>query len=499
MSKKIFRNMIVYEIYPTSFSDSNADGIGDLRGITSRLDYIEETGFNALWLNPFYRSPFKDGGYDVEDFFDVDPRFGTLDDFRELARQAHQRNISVLVDLVAGHAALTNPDFLKSAEDARNENSDLFIWNDNPWDKGDGLISGMFDRHGCYMVNFFAHQPAFNYGFSRIDHPAWQMSYKDKRTFAAREYMLRVMRFWLEQGADGFRVDMADSLVKNDEDKSATIEVWRWMFRRIRKEYPDVFFVSEWSNPKRSFEAGFDADFVLDHWDNFYHRFFRSNASSRGTSIISGGGDIAFTLADMKERFEQAEKHKCYAALISGNHDTWRIANYLDLKQLRVFYMFLFTLPGIPFVLYGDEIGMKTADLPSRDGGYQRTGTRIPMIWDDNEPCHGFSSNKETYLPFCPENTVSVESAKKDKGSLYHFIRELIALRKKIRDLSDPHLEIREENRIFFFDRGSYQLIANLSKKECSFEGKAVIASCEIRKTLPPGNAVLVRKNKTNS
>ena len=494
MSKKKFRNMIAYEIYPTSFFDSNADGIGDLKGIASRLDYIEKTGFNALWLNPFYTSPFKDGGYDVEDFFNVDPRFGSLSDFRKLAKKAHQKNISVIVDLVAGHAAMNNPDFLKSAQAVKNGNSDLFIWNDNPWDKGNGLISGMFDRHGCYMVNFFAHQPAFNYGFNRIDEPAWQMSYKDKRTFAAREYMLKVMRFWLDQGADGFRVDMADSLVKNDDDKSATIEVWKWMFRRIRKEYPDVFFVSEWSNPERSLEAGFDADFVLDHWDNFYHRFFRSNASSRGTSIINGGGDIGFALDDMKERFGQAEKHKSYLALISGNHDTWRIANYLDAQQLKIFYMFLFALPGIPFVLYGDEIGMKTADLPSKDGGYQRTGTRIPMIWDDSLPAHGFSASKETYLPFDPENTVSVKGAIKDKDSLYHFIRRMIALRKKIRDLSDPHLEIREENRIFFFDRGSYQLIANMSEKEYAFEGETIISTCEIGGKLPPGSAVLVKR-----
>ncbi len=495
MSKKFFRNMIVYEIYPTSFCDSNGDGVGDLKGITSKLDYIVKTGFNALWLNPFYRSPFKDGGYDVEDFFDVDPRFGTLNDFSELAKEAHQRGISVIVDLVAGHSALTNPDFLRSAESSTNQNSDLFIWNDNPWNKENGLISGMFDRHGCYMVNFFAHQPAFNYGFHRIEEPEWQMSYKDKRTFAAREYMLKVMRFWLDQGADGFRVDMADSLVKNDEDKSATIEIWKWMFKKIRKEYPDVFFVSEWSDPERSFKAGFDADFVLDHWDNFYHRFFRSNASSRGTSIINGGGDIEFALADMKERFAQAEKQKSFLALISGNHDTCRIANYLDLKQLKIFYMFLFTLPGIPFVLYGDEIGMKTANLPSKDGGYQRTGTRIPMIWDESEPSHGFSSSKDTYLPFDPGNNVSVKNAMNDKDSLYHFIRELIALRKKIRDLSDPHLEIKEESRVFFFERGRYQLIANMSDKECIFKGKAIISSDVIKKTLPPGTAVLVRKN----
>ena len=357
------------------------------------------------------------------------------------------------------------------------------------------MISGMFDRHGCYMVNFFAHQPAFNYGFNRIDHPEWQMSYKDKRTFEAREYMLRVMRFWLDHGADGFRVDMADSLVKNDDDKTATIAVWKWMFKRIRKEYPEAFFVSEWSYPERAFEAGFDADFVLDHWDNFYHRFFRSNASTRGTSIIHGNNDIRFTLNDLRERFEQAEKNKAYLALISGNHDSWRIANYLNHEELKSFYLFLFCMPGIPFVLYGDEIEMKTMDLPSKDGGYQRTGTRIPMVWDDSKPFHGFTEGKEPYLPFHPDNSVSVKKAMQDQDSLYHFIRKLASLRKEIKDLRDPCVEIIERNRVFTFQRGKYLLIMNLSKKSHSFMGEKIISTAAFEGKLPVGTSVLVRKN----
>ncbi len=120
--------MIAYEIYPTSFFDSNNDGIGDLKGITLKLDYIKQLGFNAIWLNPFYSSPFKDGGYDVEDFFKVDKRFGTLNDFKKLVSKAHSNEIKIIIDLVAGHASLANKDFLKSAEAKRNDKSDLFIW-----------------------------------------------------------------------------------------------------------------------------------------------------------------------------------------------------------------------------------------------------------------------------------------------------------------------------------------------------------------------------------
>ncbi|MBR0417761.1 MAG: glycosylase [Erysipelotrichaceae bacterium] len=495
MSKQSFRNLIVYEIYPTSFFDGNNDGIGDLKGITSKLEYIADLGFNAIWFNPFYVSPFLDGGYDVEDFFDVDPRFGNMGDFNRVVKKAHKLGIKVILDLVAGHSSFTNPAFLKSAQADRNEYSDLFIWNDNPWDKEGGLISGLFNRHGCYMVNFFAHQPAFNYGFKQIDHPSWQMSYQDKRTYVAREYILNVMRFWLDKGADGFRVDMADSLVKNDEDKSATIEVWNYLFRKIRKQYPKAFFVSEWSYPERSFKAGFDADFVLDHWDNFYHRMFRSDDSTRGTSIINGEGDISFTLKDMKERFRQAEIHKSYLALISGNHDSWRIANYLDHEQLKMFYMFLLCMPGIPFVLYGDEIEMKTSDLPSKDGGYQRTGTRIPMIWNDSKPYHGFTKADEPYLPFSDENTVSVKTAIKDKDSIYNFIKELISLRKRIKDLSDPHVEIKEKDRVFSFQRGNYTLILNMSAKEHAFKGNVIISTLPFTGKLPAGCGVLIKDN----
>lgn len=493
MSKKSFRDLMVYEIYPTSFKDSNGDGTGDLKGITEKLDYVSNLGFNAIWLNPFYRSPFKDGGYDVEDFFDVDPRFGTLDDFRTMVNRAHELGIKIIVDLVAGHASFNNKDFLRSAEAERNEKSDLFIWSDNPWEKGDGLISGMFDRHGCYKVNFFAHQPAFNYGFKEIDHPAWQLSYKDKRTLLARNYLLDVMRFWLDNGADGFRVDMADSLVKNDDDKTATIEVWNWLFKRIRKEYSQAFFVSEWSNPQRSFKAGFDSDFVLDHWDNFYHRIFRSNSSTRGISVINGGNDVEFVLKDMRERFNSAEETKSYLALISGNHDSWRIANYLDADQLRVFYLMLFALPGIPFVLYGDELGMKTSDLPSKDGGYQRTGTRIPMIWDD-EKGHGFTDNEKPYLPFSKDNKVSVSTALNDEDSLLNYIKKLTELRKKTGDLKDPHADIKEENRVFTFSRGKHLLIANMSDHGYEFKGKIIFRSRDFEGKLPPQCAVLVKQ-----
>ena len=502
MSKNNFKDLIFYEIYPTSFMDSNGDGIGDLKGIETKLDYIKELGCNGIWLNPFFKSPFRDGGYDVSDFFDVDSRFGTIEDFKRLVKTAHEKGIKVIIDLVAGHASVDNPDFLKSAEPKRNDKSDLFTWNDSVWEWNPNfrLMAGIYQRSGAFLVNFFAHQPAFNYGFYYLDRD-WQMSYLDKRTFQAREYMLNVMRHWLSLGADGFRVDMADSLVKNDPEKKGTIEVWNYMFSTIRKEYPGAYFVSEWSNPSQALEAGFDADFVLDHWDTFYHLLVRSNENTRGVSAFNGGNDINKIVEDMRYRFNEANKHNAYIALISGNHDTPRIANSLSSEKLKAFYLFMLSMPGTPFIYYGDEIMMKTSDLESKDGGYQRTGTRTPMIWDDTLPNHGFSKTKgELYLPFWEENKISVKSAIEDPTSLYSFIKRMIELRKTklSKELTSSEFEIHEKDRVITIKRGeSIEIILNLSDKSYPLNGEVYISSSEIKDgLLLPYSSALINTSK---
>ena len=494
-----FKDLVFYEIYPTSFFDSNNDGIGDLKGIEQKLDYVKELGCNAIWLNPFFKSPFKDGGYDIEDFFDVDERFGTIEDFKSLLNTAHKKGIKIILDLVAGHASTANKEFIKSAEPTRNEYSDLFIWNDGIWNQEPGLklIAGMYQRNGCYLVNFFAHQPAFNYGFNRVDYK-WQMSYKDERTFLARNYILNVMRFWLKLGVDGFRVDMADSLVKNDDEKEATIEVWHYLFDKIRKEYPNSFFVAEWSNPEKAFKAGFDCDFVLDHWDNYYHRLFRSNGDTRGISAINGGNDMGLIIRDLSWRVNESIKNNALLGNISGNHDTSRIANYLNEDQLRLFYLFMISLPGTPFILYGDELGMKSSNIPSKDGGFNRTGTRIPMIWNNKEINHGFSkTNKETYLPFNDENKCSVEDAINDKNSLYYFIKKVIELKKNNNDLKDIKTSITESERIIEIKRGERtKIIVNLSDQNHDIKtARVLISSREILNgILPPVSAVIIEE-----
>lgn len=472
------KNAVFYEIYPTSFKDSNGDGIGDLNGITSKLSYVKDLGFNAIWLNPFYKSPFKDGGYDVSDFFDVDPRFGTMEDFENLLKEAKKLNIKIIVDLVAGHASEENKEFLRSAEGKPNELYDLFIWNASPWDLEQPyrLIAGRHDRFGCYMVNFFSVQPAFNYGFNKITHPNWQLSYKDERTFLAREYLKKIIRFWLEKGVDGFRVDMADSLVKNDDDKVATMEIWKEVHRDVfEKDYPEAVLVSEWSDPSKSLACGFDCDFVLDHWDNFSHRLGRSSVNTRGENYLKGGDQKEFFEKDLLWRIAKAKENHGKLGLISGNHDTPRIASNLSEDELRLYYLINFTLPGVPFVYYGDEIKMKHLDLPSKDGGFQRTGDRLPMKWD-NSLNKGFSSSKgDLYLPLDNEET-NVEDELKNKDSFINYLKDLIKVRKENEIFDTDEFElIPSANNIIQYQRGDIKILVNLTGKNLEIQPKEVI------------------------
>lgn len=462
--KSWLKNAVFYEIYPTSFKDSNSDGIGDLKGITSKLDYVKSLGFDAIWLNPFYKSPFKDGGYDVSDFFSVDPKFGTLDDVKELLDKAHSLGIHVIVDLVAGHVSEQNEMFQMSAKPERNEYSDMFIWNSCVWDLEQPyrLVSGRYDRNGCYMVNYFYTQPALNFGFNEITHPNWQMSFRDERTFKARKFIKDVMKFWLSLGADGFRVDMADSLVKNDYQKTATMEVWNDIIPDVRKSYPNMVLVSEWCNPDQALNCGFDCDFVLDHHDNFCHYLGRATEQTIGLSVLNGGDQRALK-EDIVNRVNSAHRTNGYLGLITGNHDCPRIATHLDDNKLRLFYMIHFTLPGVPFVYYGDEIGMKHYDLPSKDGGFQRTAERRPMKWD-NSKNNGFSdTDGELYLPL-DNDSCNVEDQLRDPNSLINFIKGLINMRKENQEIVSRDFEMYHlDDKIISYKRGNLHVVINLS------------------------------------
>lgn len=465
------KDSVFYEIYPQSFLDTNGDGIGDFAGIAEKLDYIKGLGCNAIWMNPCFDSPFMDAGYDVRDYKKCAPRYGTNEELKALFEAAHEKGIRIILDLVPGHTSDQHAWFRESCRPQNNEYTNRYVWTTSAWDAPEGyrFVCGTTDHDGNYLVNFFSSQPALNYGFHEIKYK-WQLPVDHPDCIATREALKDIMRFWLDMGCDGFRVDMADSLVKNDDEKVATMALWRNITEEIHRDYPDAVLVSEWSCPKRALKCGFDMDFYLDHWGHGYHALFREvteDGENRSFFSKEGKGNAAGFVKEYLEDLA-ATKEDGYISFITCNHDTPRMAKWLDEKELKLAYATIFTLPGVPFLYYGDELGMPFMEgLYSKEGGFSRTGTRTPMQWNSGKNC-GFSDSDTPYLPTGePGRTVSVESEEKRADSLYHTVKDIIALRHAHADLqADGNFEVlyvKENAYPLVYRRGSLAVLVNPS------------------------------------
>ena len=429
MSASWLRDAVFYEIYPQSFRDSNGDGIGDLPGITEKLPYVKSLGCNALWINPCFDSPFKDAGYDVRDYKKIAPRYGTNEDMAQLCRRAHALGIRVLLDLVPGHTSEEHEWFRKSGEAEPNEYSGRYIWTDHAFAGGDGMpfIGGEYPRSATYIINFFKCQPALNYGY-RERRERWQQSITSPDALATREAMKDVIRFWLDLGCDGFRVDMAASLVKNDPDSLGTIALWQKVRAFLDKEFPEAAMVSEWGEPEKSLRGGFHMDFLLHFGPSHYNDLFRCEEpyfSDRGV------GDASAFVEKYLESRERAGKDGLIC-IPSGNHDMTRLAKHVEGDEKKLAFAFLLTMPGAPFIYYGDEIGMRYVEgLTSVEGGYERTGARSPMQWDNGVNA-GFSAapTDKIYIRQDPASDRPTVAGQLDDGeSLLNHVRRLIELR----------------------------------------------------------------------
>ena len=435
--QKWLDNAIFYEIYPQSFCDSNGDGIGDFNGIIQKLDYIKELGCNAIWMNPCFASPFGDAGYDVSDYYLAAPRYGTNEDLRRLFEEVHKRDMHILLDLVPGHTSTEHKWFKESMKACKNEYTDRYVWTDSIWVEPDGMASlrGISDRDGSCAVNFFSHQPALNYGFYKPDpEKKWQQSMDAPGPKATLEELKNIMRFWLGMGCDGFRVDMAGSLVKHDENGKGTIKLWQNVRAFLDKEFPEAAMVSEWGEPDKSLQGGFHMDFLLHFGPSHYNDLFRCE---NPFFAAAGKGDVFEFVEKYKESYEKARadsKHQGLICIPSGNHDMDRLARHIKGDNLKLAFAFLLSMPGAPFIYYGDEIGMNYVEnLVSVEGGYGRTGSRSPMQWDSSTNA-GFSSAPadKLYIPLDPApDRPTVQAQKLDENSLYHEIKKLIKIRQE--------------------------------------------------------------------
>lgn len=439
----------IYHIYPSSFQDSDGDGIGDLKGIESRLDYVKSLGVNAIWMSPIFCSEFEDGGYDITDFYKVDPRFGTNDDLVDLVKAAHSMGLKVCLDLVAGHTSNKHPWFLQSAGKELNQRySDYFIWGgEDARSKESKFVKSTGEREGYYKKNFFDIQPALNYGYFRPD-PAkpWQQSMDAPGPQAVRREIKNIISFWMDKGVDGFRCDMAPSLVKNDDaNRTGNKALWNDMRSWFQAKYPEGVLISEWSEPQNAVSAGFHVDLIIHNkTGNKIYRPMVCATTDKGEPTDcffapAGKGQVKDFVEHYTE--ELGKTHgKGMASMPTCSHDIWRL-NRLDRntpEQLKVALTFFLTLPPTPVIYYGEEIGMRNIeDAPYKEGSKSsrnRSSCRTPMQWDASANA-GFSTaaSENIYLPIDPNPTrPTVEAEEGDPHSVLNYVKGLLDLRKNI-------------------------------------------------------------------
>ena len=443
-SPEWLRHAVFYQIYPQTFYDSNGDGIGDLNGMIQKLDYVKSLGVDAIWVNPFFDSPFNDAGYDIRDYYRVAPRYGTNDDARRFFDEAHKRGLKVIFDYVITYTAIDHPWFVESCRQDSNKYTNWYVWNDNVWKMEEGefanrFIQGYSRRNGNFMRNFYWSQPALNFGFGKPDlEKKWQLPTDNPDVLAMREELKQVFCYWMDMGADGIRADMAGALVKGTDVKGDTKKFWTEIRQIVREKYPQAFMVSEWSYPKDALDGAFHADFF--HWFDGYNDLTQKeswrilNGYSEGHSFFDreGKGNIAYFLSRYMDQYNET-KSKGYIVLPLGNHDNARINTNRTTEDLEMIMAFGITMPGIPFIYYGNEIGMRQlADRPQVEGAYKpRAGARSPMQWTPGWNC-GFSAADPSKL-YIPVDTTgdapNVADQGKNPASLLNRVKKLIRLK----------------------------------------------------------------------
>jgi alpha-glucosidase len=465
-----WRHGIFYQIYPRSFQDTNADGVGDLVGIINRLPYLQALGVDAIWLSPIFPSPMADFGYDIADYIGVDPLFGTMEDFDALAQAAHAAGLKLILDLVPNHTSDQHPWFIESRSSRNNPKRDWYIWRDpragggppNNWLAEFGGCAWEYDATtGQYYYHaFLAQQPDLNW-----------------RNPEVRQAIYDVMRFWLRKGVDGFRVDVIWHLIKDGEFRDNPINP---NFRDGRRPHERILplyttdqmevhdVIAEMRRVVDEFERRVligEIYLPLERLVAYYGKDLSGAHLPFNFALLSApwhARSIEKIIAD----YESLLPVGAWPNWVLGNHDRPRVASRVGRDQARVAAMLLLTLRGTPTLYCGDEIGMhQVAIAPEqvRDPfeknvpgvGVGRDGCRTPMQWDAT-PHAGFSAAKP-WLPvaddFLRENVVNLEA---DARSILSLYKALIRLRKKLPQLmSGAYVPIAAQGDLLIYRRES--------------------------------------------
>jgi len=475
-----YKNSVFYEVHTRAFFDSNSDGIGDLRGLTQKLDYLKHLGVDCIWLLPIYPSPLKDDGYDISDFYHVHSDLGTLEDFKHLVDETHKRGMRIIADLVVNHTSDQCAWFKQAESDPHSPYRDYYVWSDTDQKYTDARIIFIDteksnwtwnEKAGKYFWHrFYDCQPDLNY-----DNPA------------VREEMKSIMRFWLDMGIDGFRADAVPYLIEREGTSCENLPETHAYLKELRAlmdaDYPDCILLAEanqWPRDLRPYFGDGD-EFHMAFRFPLMPRIFKSIAAGDATSMI-----------DILENTPEIPKN-CQWCTFLRNHDEltvemvteeereflWnfyapearmrlnlgirrRLAPLMDgdPNKIELLYAMLFSLPGAPIIYFGDEIGMgDNIWLNDRDG------VRTPMQWTAGKNA-GFSErgDGQLFLPIIDQGDyayqkLNVDSQMKDENSLFNRLRNLIALRKDNDTFNSQEMDFlfRENKGLFAVLRGSRQ------------------------------------------
>ena len=410
-----YRHAVFYEVYVRSFQDSNGDGIGDIPGLVSRLDELKALGVDALWLMPIMPTPFKDSGYDVADYQDVNPDYGTLADFDALIAAAEERNMRVIIDLVLNHTSDQHAWFQESRSDQTNPKADWYVWSDTPSHPENGCTTDapLFGtsaweldptRNQYYFHRFYPEQPDLNY--------------RNPEVVAAA---LDAARFWLDRGVHGFRCDVIALLVESANDCGflpETKDIVRQL-RDVLDEYPNRVMVAEPSdltNATPYFGDGTDMFQMAFHFGYGYFWHFAFGAQN--------ADEIVKTFDKALTEYPAGSQD----ALVIGSHDVPRayaVALGDETKHRRAAAIQL-AARGTPFIYYGEELGLRPGSTTVVD---DRDRARTPMLWNA-DPGFGFSS-AEPWIPFGPAPELTNLAAQQaDPTSIYAFYKDFLARRR---------------------------------------------------------------------
>jgi len=457
-----YKDAIFYELPVKAYSDANGDGIGDFSGLTGRLDHLQDLGVDCIWVLPMYPSPFRDDGYDISDYYGIHPSYGSLDDFRAFLDTAHARGLKVLTELVVNHTSDAHPWFVEARNNPDSPRRDWYVWSDTD-DRYHGvrIIFSDTERSNWawdpvskahYWHRFFSHQPDLNY-----DNPA------------VREEMWNIMRFWLELGVDGFRVDAVPYLIEREgtscENLPETHEVLKFLRRRLDEHFPGRVLLAEanmWPEDVQPYFAEGDEFHMAFHFpimprmfmalrledrkplEEIFERTPAIPDSCQWALFLRNHDELTLEMVTNVERdymYEQYARDPVARINLGIRH---RLAPLLEGDRRRIELMngLLMSLPGTPVLYYGDEIGMG-------DNIYlgDRNGVRTPMQWTGGWNA-GFSTAdpERLYQPLIQNpvygyQAVNVESQRRQENSLLNWMKRLIRGRKSTRVFSRGGIE----------------------------------------------------------